>query len=247
MTSKIEPVSRNMLYQTGTIRSLFKGVYDGDISFAELAHYGDFGLGTFDKVSGEMVAFDGHFYRIDSSGKASPAHSEARTPFSVITRFQAAQGFSMQDVDTFKTMQSVLEDTFESRNLMYAIRIDGLFSGMRVRSVHHQRKPYKPLTETLGGLQTEFLHQEIAGTLVGIWFPEYMSSINAPGFHFHFLDENRLVGGHVFELAVKKAQVQINKIYDFGMHLIHTKLFELIDLSKEDDDAIHKLEDPSSS
>lgn len=62
---KMAPVSRNMLYQVGFIRSLLTGVYEGDVCFDELAHYGNFGLGTFNAVNSEMIALDGCFYRID--------------------------------------------------------------------------------------------------------------------------------------------------------------------------------------
>jgi len=183
-----------MLYQTGTIRSLLRGIYDGDMTFAELAHYGNFGLGTFNEVSGEMVALDGHFYRVDSAGKVEPVDPEARTPFSIITRFEDVPGFSLRGVDSFEKLEALLESRLESGNLLYAIRVEGTFSALKVRSEHHQPKPYKPLAETMGELQTEFAYKDVRGTLVGFWFPEYMSSINVSGFHFHFIDENRLMG-----------------------------------------------------
>jgi len=85
---KLTPMPRNMVYQIGTIRSLLTGVYEGDLRFDELAHYGDFGLGTFDGVSGEMVALDGHFYRIDAEGRAHAVDPEMKTPFAVVAHFK---------------------------------------------------------------------------------------------------------------------------------------------------------------
>ena len=56
--------NRDVLYQTSTINALLEGVYDGDITFHELKEHGDFGLGTFHALDGEMVALDGNFYQI---------------------------------------------------------------------------------------------------------------------------------------------------------------------------------------
>lgn len=47
------------IFQTSTINALVESVYDGDVTFAELARHGDFGLGTLNALYGEMVALDG--------------------------------------------------------------------------------------------------------------------------------------------------------------------------------------------
>ena len=44
--------------------------------------------------------------------------------------------------------------------------------------------------------------ENIEGTLVGIWYPDYLSQTNVPGFHFRFVDDNRTLGGHVFTFAL---------------------------------------------
>ena len=52
------------LFQTSTIEALLDGNYEGDVTFAELEERGDFGLGTFDALDGEMIALDGDFYQV---------------------------------------------------------------------------------------------------------------------------------------------------------------------------------------
>jgi len=44
--------TNKMLYQVGTSNAILAGVYEGDAFFADLANYGNFGLGTFDAVNG---------------------------------------------------------------------------------------------------------------------------------------------------------------------------------------------------
>ena len=47
------------VFQNSTINALLEGVYDGSMTYGELRRHGDFGLGTFNGLDGEMIAFDG--------------------------------------------------------------------------------------------------------------------------------------------------------------------------------------------
>ncbi|MDW1878062.1 acetolactate decarboxylase [Vibrio sp. Vb1026] len=48
--------TNNEVYQTSTMLALLDGIYDGVISFEDLKKRGDFGIGTFDQLDGEMIA-----------------------------------------------------------------------------------------------------------------------------------------------------------------------------------------------
>jgi hypothetical protein len=58
------------LYQTSLMSALLEGIYEGEVTYGELREHGDFGLGTFNQLDGEMVGFDGIFYQIRSDGSA---------------------------------------------------------------------------------------------------------------------------------------------------------------------------------
>ena len=51
------------IYQTSTMGALLNGVYEGDVTIRELLRHGDFGLGTFNGLDGEMLVLDGVCYR----------------------------------------------------------------------------------------------------------------------------------------------------------------------------------------
>jgi acetolactate decarboxylase len=240
--TKITPVQRNMLYQIGTIRSLLTGVYEGDISFEELAHYGDFGLGTFDAVNGEMIAHEGHFYRIDADGNAHMVKPGMKTPFAVVTHFRGAESYELGAVNDLQSLQQHIADKFESKNLIYALRINGDFAQVDLRSEHPQPPGHRPLGETISQLQEAFTFKEVQGTMIGFWFPEYMKTINVPGFHFHFLDAAHKVGGHLFNMQLQQGTLEVLALFDFGMHLIHTPLFEHVNLDTESDADLKKVE-----
>lgn len=67
--------------------ALLGGVYEGTIAHGELHNHGDFGLGTFNDLDGEMMGVDGAFYRLGSYGSATPVIDDQRTPFAVVTFF----------------------------------------------------------------------------------------------------------------------------------------------------------------
>ena len=52
-------ISIHSLFQVSTSGSLVTGVYSGAISVETLLLHGNFGLGTFENLDGEMVILDG--------------------------------------------------------------------------------------------------------------------------------------------------------------------------------------------
>src|SRR5580704_8653159 len=56
------------LFQVSTSAALVEGVYQGAVRVSRLLRHGDFGLGTFAELDGEMVVLDGVCYRVASDG-----------------------------------------------------------------------------------------------------------------------------------------------------------------------------------
>lgn len=54
--------AQNTVFQVATIGALAQGVYDGDYDYGRLMKQGNFGVGTFLDLNGEMVAIDGHSF-----------------------------------------------------------------------------------------------------------------------------------------------------------------------------------------
>ena len=66
---------RATLFQVSTAGALVRGIFDGVVTVGELKRHGDFGLGTFDGLDGEMIALDGRFFHIHPGGAVSEATS----------------------------------------------------------------------------------------------------------------------------------------------------------------------------
>jgi acetolactate decarboxylase len=186
------------VFQASTVAALLDGAYDGDVSFAELARYGDLGLGTFDAVDGEMIALDGEFWRADYDGVAHPVEPERRTPFAVVVRFQPRHRFELSEPLGHEALIAELDRRLGHPEQVHAVRIDGRFTRVRARSVARQAKPYRPLTEVVGD-QHVFELGELEGSVVGFRFPDATEGLNVPGYHLHFISADRSRAGHVLE------------------------------------------------
>src|ERR1700756_5628630 len=75
------------LFQISTSGALVAGVYSRAVSVRTILDHGDFGLGTFADLDGEMVIVEGRVYQVRGTGHVLEARDDAGAPFAVVTRF----------------------------------------------------------------------------------------------------------------------------------------------------------------
>jgi len=207
---------RECLYQVSTLGALVEGVYDGNLAVGELKKHGDLGIGTFDALDGEMVMLDGRVYRVRADGKAEEVADEETTPFAAVTFFEADHTGSLEGPFDLARVEEMLDKVLPTKNIPYAVRIEGTFAHVKTRSIPRQTKPYPRLPE-VAAKQPTFEFQNVAGTLVGFRCPPYMKGLNLPGWHLHFLTADRTAGGHVLELVTEKVRFAID--YTFAIYV----------------------------
>ncbi len=199
-------VGHHALYQVSTAGALVEGVYQGVVSVGTVRQHGDFGLGTFDDLDGEMVLLEGRVYRVRGDGSVDQADDEALTPFAVATRFPAGPAVSLA-VDDMGALGEALDGLRESSNVFFAVRIDGLFERMKVRVICRTVPGVRLVDATANQVESEL--GPISGTLVGFWSPPYASGLEVAGYHLHFLSDDRRAGGHVLDCAGLELRTQI--------------------------------------
>ena len=201
------------VFQASTIAALLDGAYDGDVTFAELAAYGDQGLGTLNACDGEMIAIEGRFLRADVDGAISEVPATARTPFAVLSFFRPAHRFELDRPLPQAGLLAEIDRRVGHPDIVHAVRVDGRFSRVHCRSVPAQAKPYRPLAEVVGG-QHVFDFEDVEGTLVGFRFPAAGDRAGAgvvvPGYHLHFVTADRRRGGHVLDLDALAVTVAVD-------------------------------------
>ncbi|MBQ9673583.1 MAG: acetolactate decarboxylase [Ruminococcus sp.] len=90
--------------------------------------------------------------------------------------------------------------------------------------------------------QIEFNYENIKGTIVALDCPDYMDGLNTPGRHFHFVSDDRTKGGHILELAFDSSEAEFDATQGFDMCLSDDTDFQEMELSKDVNDAIKKVE-----
>ncbi|MBF0519705.1 MAG: acetolactate decarboxylase [Nitrospirae bacterium] len=197
------------IYQASTLDALLRGKYEAFIEFSELKKHGDFGLGTFDNLDGEMVALDGEFYQIKSDGVVYPVAPDMKTPFADMIFFKTDISFDIKKDATCEEVTDEITKRLPSGSVFYAVRVDGLFEKLQLRSVPAQKEPFPGLLEAVKN-QTVFNYENVSGTMLGFWFPDFMQGASITGFHFHFLSDDRTKGGHLMTGKLKEGRVKIN-------------------------------------
>ncbi|PGR99968.1 MULTISPECIES: acetolactate decarboxylase [Bacillus] len=224
--------TNNEVYQTSTMLALLDGIYDGIINFDKLKEHGDFGIGTFDQLDGEMIAFDGEFYHLRSDGSAEMVAPEETTPFATVTFFEKEMSYTINRPMNREEVEALLHELMPSKNLFYAIRMDGTFREVRTRTVPRQEKPYTLLVEVTKS-QPIFSFSHTKGTMAGFWTPDYAQGIGVAGFHLHYIDDERSGGGHVFDFTVENCTIEICQKAHMHLALPETADFMAADLSRE--------------
>ena len=205
------------LYQTSLMSALMAGNYEGQMTYGDIRKHGDFGLGTFNDLDGEMVGFDGMFYQVRSDGSARPVTDDQKTPFAVVTFFQPERELNLVQPMTKSDLLAMIEKATDA-NLFSAVRVDGTFDEVRMRTVQRQTSPFPPLTEAAKH-QAEKVFTNVEGTLAGFRSPIYAQGIGVAGFHLHFLRQDKQAGGHALDYRLRAGKVQICTVHNLRVEL----------------------------
>ena len=201
-------------YQVATISSLLAGGYDGNATVGEMLRHGNFGLGTFNGVDGEMMVLDGRVYRGNADGRAGPVSKKELTPFAVVVAFRPQGSMRVAGGQSLEHLQATLDALPYSASRILAARIDGHFETIKIRSEPKQKPPYRPLGEVIKEAQVDHTLSGVQGTLIAFRFPAAASSVNVAGWHFHFLTSDKTRGGHVLNLTTGAGRAALEEISD---------------------------------
>ena len=224
------------VFQVSTSGALVAGVYDREVNVKTILQHGDFGLGTFANLDGEMVVVDGNVYQVRGSGDVLEADPEAGAPFAVVTRFSASTTATIGLIGSFRELEAACDRFRSSGNIFYALRLDGRFKHVRTRAVTPPRTGAR-LAEAAQA-QSEFSFSNLDGTLVGLWSPGFSSAFSVAGYHFHFLSADRRHGGHLLDVEADDLALQVEALTQFHLVLPESTAFLKADLSKNTADEL---------
>jgi len=232
------------MYQVSLLQAFMHGEYDGVVKVGDLKKHGDIGLGTFEGVNGEMIVLDGVVYQAAADGSINVMKDDEKIPFATVTKFDEDGNITNITASNFDDLTDQLNKTIEEygTNNMYVIKIKGDFSNITVRSVEKQEKPYKEFTDVAAVDQKVFNHTDQTGTLVAVYFPEYMNELNMHGWHLHFLSDDKTKGGHVLGFNGLNGSAQIDEIHEFNMILPTDDTFKTMNFTEDMSNKISSVE-----
>ncbi|MGR5050178.1 acetolactate decarboxylase [Photobacterium damselae] len=229
-------------YQTSMMSALIAGLYEGDFTIGQLLEHGNFGIGTFDDLDGEMIVLGNEVYQLTSTGDVHLVDKAMTTPFASVVNFQPTETKALTQL-TKQELEALLEqEGLVANNAINAIRMTGTFSYVKTRTVPAQHRPYPPMVEVVKH-QPVFELEQVSGVMIGFKIPDYMIGINVPGYHFHFISDDRTQGGHVSDFVLAQGTLETEIFKDFHLRMPASHEFDVADLHPEDlKEAIHTTE-----
>lgn len=228
------------LFQVSTSGATVQGVYKKAVTVGTLKSHGDFGLGTFEGLDGEMMVLDGQVYQAHPDGRITSPPDDAAVPFATVTMFRPQHRAVLRDVDSLAALTARLDRLRRSDNLFFAVRLDGHFTQMHTRvackvaaGVH---------LDDATAHQAEFHLADVTGTLMGFWSPPYSRAISVAGWHLHLLTDDRTHGGHVLGCRAESLAASVQDLDDLHLALPETREFLHADLTRDPGEALRKAE-----
>lgn len=225
--------------QISTIDALLAGDYDGSEKTSNLTRYGDFGIGTFDRLDGEMIVLDGKVYQAKSDGRIYTPDN-ITTPFASVSFFVPEITVNLEKPVTFEELEKLIDEKVPDMNIFCAVKAEGTFSKIKVRSVPAQSKPYSPLAKVVTA-QPIFEYENISGTIVGYRLPAFVKGINVSGYHMHFIDTSKTYGGHILGFQMAEGRIYADTERKLTLILPERGL-KSIDLYKDRSEELEKVE-----
>ncbi len=221
------------------MEALLAGAYEGDVTLAELLEQGDLGVGTLEGLDGELIVVDGQAWKANLDGTLARPATSTTTPYAVVVRFSPGAPVPLRGPFVDRDLERHLWHPVKEATRPIAIRIDGSFEVVRVRSVPKQARPYPPLAEVIAQQHiTELV--DVRGTMVGFCFPDPLEGIEMVGWHLHFVTHDRSLGGHVLSYTLLDATALLDDLAD-----LHIELPPAVGVHHDavlDQDALHRLE-----
>lgn len=235
----------NIIYQVSTLQALALGYTRPVVTVQELMEHGDTGLGTFENVDGEMIILDGICYQAKQDGSIIRSEDSSGVPFAVVGSIKDGRKFAMeekQDISAIKLELTLrIEEDF-GLNSIHIARIDGWFHNVHARAGAPYRSQHVSLKDILSKTQKDFCFERLYGTLVCVYYPDYMDGINASGWHLHFLSKDRKFGGHVFEVSMRSGECLLQKMDRIEIQLPREAAFDTYSLKEASQDEIEEVE-----
>ena len=141
---------------------------------------------------------------VDGDGTVSRVPPDTQTPFAVVCRFSPLSSACITGPASLAKVRAELDELAPHTSVL-AVRIEGEFT-------------YPPLSDVTKH-QTEWTIERSVGVIVGFRFPDGTAGLEVPGYHLHFLADDRTAGGHVLDATLVDGTASVD-----GADELHVEL-----------------------
>lgn len=229
----LENPYKDTFYQYNIWWGFVNKVFDGDLTVKELKKRGDIGLGSYTQLDGELVMLDGIPYRIREDGSVTIPNDDDEIVYVDAAFFEPEFSFEIDQSVNFDSLRTIINKHLPTLNKFYTFKIKGTFDYIKCGGLNKQEKPYTDGLDVLIPKRPIFEGNNIKGTIIGFYCPEFIGNINVAGYHFHFISEDKLFGGHVMAFETNKLNLQVDSLLEYHFALPGSDDFYNVSLDKE--------------
>ena len=214
------------IWQNVPSMAFMKGLYEGITPIGIARRHGNFGVGQFASLDGELIVTDGLFYRATSDGKVRLADDSDELCFAQLCFYSPQrETWTIPANSSLAAFEAFLPEVFPFGNSFCAFQIVGTFAEVVPTSPPPLQQPYPPFAQAKT-LRKSFPQTNIQGTMVGYFSPPFAADVGVPGFHFHFISDDQRSGGHVEEFTLASGVVSAQHIDKFALTLPNTQAYK---------------------
>ena len=229
-----EKVKHDTYFHYSIWHAFVNKVFDADLKVRTLKANGDIGLGSYDFLDGEMVMLDGIPYIIREDGEVSIGAADDEIVYANAAFFDEDGSFPINETVDFEKFRAAINAHLPTLNLFYAFKVHGTFNTLKLGGLNKQEKPFDDGLDVLIPARPIFEGENIEGTMVGFFCPQFIGDINTTGYHFHFIADDLKMGGHVMEFeSAEPLEVKYDEMNNYHFYLPDNEDYRNVSLDKQ--------------
>ena len=199
--------------QAGSASRLFAGHFEGVVTVENEFGSSRLGIGVMHDLDGEVVSINGTTYAIPPSGTPHEVDPSDTIAFGISAhggrrhKLHIPPGADLEGIkEAIDLALAKLHEDHEQ--IVCAVSIEGLFSDVLLRTVHHPDFEGGSLGDIIDD-EIRFAFEQWRGTVVGFRYPDHSTGQTIPGLHLHGLGADLLSGGHVRNLTAHEVTAEL--------------------------------------
>jgi acetolactate decarboxylase len=226
-------VNQDLFYHYSIWYAFVNKVFEGNLTAEELKTKGDIGLGSYTQLDGELIMLDGVLYQATQDGKVQVPNDSIKIVYANATFFEEDHAFKINESVNYESLRVKINEKLPSKNLFYGFKIHGDFNSIKCGGLHKQEPPYTDGLDVLIPNRPIFEAENISGTMVGFFCPEFIGNINVAAYHLHFISDDKKFGGHVMEFQSSSLKVSMDEMLEYQFVLPDTKAYREVGFDTE--------------